>query len=161
MTTRNLTIAIVAQAMLSGILAAFGSYVSLQITGNNVTWIENIQTNHELRIEALERRAYRDDPGVGLLYQRKVPTIGRHGDSLAFKVRKPLPLERPGVQHTRTPFDALGRIQAVTHEPPAVPLFGDYRKVPLQFQTQRQRRHGRDPPTPAPAAGGISMHGKG
>lgn len=160
MKTKNLLVTLAAQAIVSGLLCALGSYVALQVTENNVTWIENIQTNHELRIEALEQRALRDDPGVGLLYKGRVP-LRRHRDMLAFKIRKPLPLERPGVQHSGGPFDAFGRIEPSMHQPPAVPLFGDYRKVSLQFQPQRKRGHGRDSAAPLPTSRGISMHGQG
>lgn len=66
---RDLLITIAAQGIVSGILCALGSYVALQVTENNVSWIEHIQTNHELRIEALEARAFRADDRIGLLYE--------------------------------------------------------------------------------------------
>lgn len=156
---RELLISIAAQGILSGLLCALGSYVALQVTENNVSWIEHIQTNHELRIEALEVRAFRADARVGLLYEHKAPAQRQRG-ALAFKVGKPLTLERPGVEHARGPFDAFRGIKPMAHQAPTAPVFRYFGQLTLQFQAQRERRHGRDPPAATPAPGGILVDGQ-
>ncbi len=138
----------IVQAVIGVFAAGVGSYVALRVMQNNIHWIEQIQQNHELRIESLELRAWRSKTAASGLGKRQL--LGHQ--ALALKLGQELPFKLPSLDLPAGPFHALRGHQTASVELPALPGGADHAQIPIQPQAKRKIRHGRDPPAPAPTS---------